>query len=353
METGAPLSRNDGLDAMRALAIALVVVCHFARPLEAFGVLGVELFFVLSGFLIGGILVRLVQERSVFDLAQARNFWARRWYRTLPAFYVFLLVNLAWMSLGGPAATPRELAPYPFFLQNLAWPSGGFFAIAWSLAVEEWFYLLFPLVLLLGLRLRPKVAALWLATAVFLVGPLLLRGWLGQPAEWDETVRKVVLLRLDALMCGVALALVQRTQPERWARLLSLRHRLLVLGALLALAAPLLLPRLATLGAWPLALGFSLLPAALALTLPWWFALRLPWTPLQQALQRISLCSYSMYLCHVPVLAACNALAAASLGGLAGKLAAKPLALFVVFTLSWASYRWIELPFLRMRPRET
>lgn len=352
METGSTPPRNDGLDAMRATAIALVVVCHFARPLEAFGVLGVELFFVLSGFLIGGILVRLVLERPAFGLAEARNFWARRWFRTLPAFYLFLLVNLAWMSLGGPAAEPRELARYPFFLQNLAWPAGGFFAIAWSLAVEEWFYLLFPLVLLLGLRLRPKLSALWLATTLFLIGPLLLRGWLGQPADWDESVRKVVLLRLDALMCGVALALVQRTQPERWGQLLRLRHRLLLLGALLAMAAPLLLPRLAALGAWPLALGFSLLPAALALTLPWWFALQVPWTGPRQLLQRVSLYSYSMYLCHVPVLIACNTLAAATLGGWAGKIAAKPLALLAVYALSAALYRGVELPFLRMRPRE-
>ncbi|MBS0659705.1 MAG: acyltransferase [Verrucomicrobia bacterium] len=345
-------ARNPGLDAMRATAIVLVIGCHFARPLEAFGVLGVELFFVLSGFLIGGILVRLVLSRPSFGGAELRNFWARRWFRTLPAFYLFLLVNLAWMALGGPAAPARELWLYPIFSQNLLWPAGGFFAIAWSLAVEEWFYLLFPLAVLIALRLLPRRAALWAALGLFLVVPALLRGWLGQAGDWDESVRKVVLLRLDALMFGVALALVQRTEPALWDGLVRRRHLLAALGGVCAVASPLLLPRLAALGSWPLAAGFSLLPAALALTLPWWHALRLPWPRLETASERVSLYSYSMYLCHVPVLIAGNALGQATLGGMAGKIAAKPLALVAVYLLSAALYRWVEQPFLRRRPRE-
>ena len=147
---------------MRASAITLVLLNHVALFFPAcrsfFGIgllagyLGVELFFVLSGFLIGGILFRtLTNERSTSILS---NFWLRRWFRTLPNYFLFLLVNVAialWLRGGTPS-----LLPYLFFFQNVTTHPQPFFVESWSLAVEEWFYILVPVLFLIAMKISPR-----------------------------------------------------------------------------------------------------------------------------------------------------------------------------------------------------
>src|SRR5262249_13567018 len=100
--------RVFGLDLMRAIAIALVLVCHSWALSDVpsywgegiasvLGVLGVELFFVLSGFLIGNILLR--QFEHGVDVGEMFSFWRRRWFRTLPAYYLYLLINIGLAGL--------------------------------------------------------------------------------------------------------------------------------------------------------------------------------------------------------------------------------------------------------------
>jgi len=145
-------TRVFGLDLLRASAILLVLVAHasfmflpLTHRLEGWwvlGHLGVELFFVLSGFLIGAILVR---QASANRFGVGR-FWLRRWLRTLPNYYLFLGINILiarWIDGSWPPA-----APYAVFLQNFAWPQPIFFIESWSLAVEEIFYLVAPLLVL-------------------------------------------------------------------------------------------------------------------------------------------------------------------------------------------------------------
>lgn len=127
--------RNFGLDLLRAIAVLLVVFSHYfaSTPLRVGGVIGVEMFFVLSGYLIGSILYRftLLSDIRVNDLY---TFWVRRWVRTLPNYLFFLLVFTAlaypWYELD-----VSEWLKYLFFLQNLAEPLNGFYGLSWSLSI--------------------------------------------------------------------------------------------------------------------------------------------------------------------------------------------------------------------------
>jgi peptidoglycan/LPS O-acetylase OafA/YrhL len=152
-------TRNLGLDVVRAVAVSMVLITHWGaviswwiglqwpRIIALSGFFGVELFFALSGFLIGLLLLELI-ERD----ASAHGWWRfmmRRWLRTLP-LYGLCLAGLAifWRPAGNLLA---YLAHYGTLTQNLLWsmPDDNWFGVSWSLSVEEWFYLLFS-VLLVG-----------------------------------------------------------------------------------------------------------------------------------------------------------------------------------------------------------
>ncbi|MEJ5095054.1 MULTISPECIES: acyltransferase family protein [Sphingomonas] len=164
--------RNFGLDVLRACAILFVLFSHGRHLVEhqfpaleglfVFGYLGVEIFFVLSGFLIGGIAINQINELSTS--ADVKNFWIRRWFRTVPVYLVWLLIQIPpWIFDGGSVS---DFLPYFVFAQTLYWPVQPYpFNVSWSLAVEEWFYIIFPLVLLAACiilkdRRRGLVAAL-------------------------------------------------------------------------------------------------------------------------------------------------------------------------------------------------
>src|ERR1700743_972604 len=139
-----PASRSFGLDLARAVAITLVLIAHFAKVLEVAGYYAVELFFALSGFLIGGILYRDLFSSPDWTFAHVTRFWQRRWWRTLPNYYLsFALHSLFHLFYGG-FPSPQMLWRYPLFLQNASENIHFFYGVSWSLCVEEWFYLLFP-----------------------------------------------------------------------------------------------------------------------------------------------------------------------------------------------------------------
>src|SRR4051812_30333605 len=111
MQDKSHAKRIFGLDIVRAMAILLVMLAHTLPGVQRFPVLGkvtyccaffgVDLFFVLSGFLIGGIVIRELENDRLNASAGLLTFWKRRWFRTLPNYYLFLLVNVAlalWMS---------------------------------------------------------------------------------------------------------------------------------------------------------------------------------------------------------------------------------------------------------------
>jgi peptidoglycan/LPS O-acetylase OafA/YrhL len=361
--------RVFGLDLLRAAAIMMVICAHGFVVLyphfgEALGLLGhggfygVELFFVLSGFLIGQILIR-----NGNDLGQPGNvafFYVRRWFRTLPLFFLFLIVNIVFERLfrAHPVGF-REALSHGFFLRNLTGFHMTFFPESWSLAIEEWFYLLFPAALWLGLKMTKRFDVVFLSAAFgFLAFSTIARLFAAPDpgATWSEELRMVVIYRFDALMIGMIGAWLSIRYPQPW-------RRVALFAALAGVV--LLLAMYATLWKFEngqLAFGddsyfartfrFTLVSIGFALLLPWASAWKLAGENLgSTAVRRIALWSYGLYLVHLPVFllvtrAGLGADAPLSLGR---ALASFALQIGGAILLSAFLYRFFEAPCTRLR----
>jgi peptidoglycan/LPS O-acetylase OafA/YrhL len=311
--------RVFGLDLLRAAAIMMVVCSHgfvvlyphFGDALGVFGhggFYGVELFFVLSGFLIGQILIR-----AGVELSKAGNiafFYTRRWFRTLPLFFLFLIVNVVFERLfRAHDVGLGEALSHGFFLRNLTAFQMTFFPESWSLAIEEWFYLLFPAALWLGLKTTKRFDAVFLSAAFgFLAFSTVARMITATDpaATWSEELRMVVIYRFDALMIGMLGAWLATRFPKAWLRS----------AFFCALAGLVLLVAMyATLWKFEnghLAFGddnyfartfrFTLVSLGFALLLPWASAWKLAAENAgSTAVRKIALWSYSLYLVHLPL----------------------------------------------------
>ncbi len=378
-------SRIAGLDVVRAIAIVSVVAAHsfsILYPLNGlpvagrflynisvhilpFSALGVELFFVLSGFLIGRILIRDFTGTDNYSITHIRHFWARRWFRTLPNYWLILTVNILLGSYLGTQTVVPFLVNYYFFLQNLvhALPIY-FFSESWSLSVEEWFYLTLPVALLAAYKLagsKDKSRFLIRVFVVYLLTFTVVRFVNAfdpiNGIDQDNGIRKVVLFRLDALMYGVVFAwlsifrveLLQRwRKPLMWVCLIgsAVLYYLMARRSLQLYASPIPWVRFAS-----DAFLFTVQPLVLSMCLPYACAtVTLRSSKVQRITGFISRISYSMYLIHFSLiflpffyrLPVCSPLMAimyyAAYWG-------------IVIVGSWLLYRFWEQPVLRLRDK--
>ncbi|MBO9546456.1 acyltransferase [Caulobacter sp.] len=351
--------RAVGPDLLRALAVLMVMLWHLPRPARVgvlpdvwhWGWLGVDVFFVLSGYLIGGQLMARIAKGQGVDFA---DFYLRRAFRILPAFLVVLTLYLLVPTM----REGKDMLPAWRFLTfsmnwNLDGKAAGTFSSAWSLCVEEYFYLLAPLVLL-ALRGRARWVGLAVAGAI-LVGGMALRAKLYLDAPdlpWNVYMARLYYptwVRLDGLLLGVLLAAGRTFRPKAMARWLPAWAALL--GGLVILAGALLVikdqgPALDFAGA---TFGYPLFSLAVALLLsasldaePWLRRVPLP------GVAALATLSYSLYLVHKPV----YTLDKAWLGSEA--LAGWPaFALYSCTALvaALALHHLVERPFLALRDR--
>ena len=357
--------RIFGLDLLRAVAIFITVYGHAVmlvppayqswHNLPVSAIDGVNIFFVLSGYLIGGILLKaLLDPNKPFALG---HFWLRRWLRTLPAYLVVLGSVVAVAAAQGKL--PAEVWRYFCFSQNLSAPHPTFFPEGWSLAVEEWFYLLFPVtVLVLVGLLRSRRLALATTIGLFLVLPLVFKYYQyrqGQgldAALWDAYYRRVVAARLDAIALGVLACYVQHYHPGLWR---GLRRPGPWLAAGL-LAITFLYPKL---GPHVLFYNVWLRPALEGLTvllvLPYFAQLRYAhYTPAMRGLTLLSLISYSMYLLNKSVLIKLVLLplthaVLTPYFGAGGWVIAYVLYWGLLLSGALLLYTYVEQPFMRLR----
>jgi len=220
-------NRIAGLDVIRTAAVSLVIFDHCSfmfNPLqklpvigvvvvafttlnEILGYFGVELFFVLSGFLISSILFSMLDESKSFKQI-ITVFLYSRWLRTLPNYFLFILINYL-LFLGLNISVKFDFR-FLLFLQNFLTPHPVFFKEAWSLSVEEWFYLLlviFYSFLFVFLKVETKRVFI-ISVCLFIITSLLIKGvfiysHMNYRYSFDEYFRKIVVFRFDAVAIGV------------------------------------------------------------------------------------------------------------------------------------------------------
>jgi peptidoglycan/LPS O-acetylase OafA/YrhL len=330
------------IDGLRAVAVLLVVAFHAFRESWPGGFIGVDIFFVISGFLITGLIARELAEQR-FSLL---TFYARRVRRIFPALIVVLCAVLVlgwfWMLPGPYAQLSRDVFAGAGFLANIAlWLQSGYFDIEaakkpllhlWSLGIEEQFYLAWPLILILAARLR--LSLLWVAVAIAGVSFVLNVALIGSnpvATFYLPFTRAWELLAGGALACGFG-----RIDHGDFASNVRVGA-----GAVLIAAAVVLLdPDRAFPGWW------ALLPVAgsvLLLSAPQaWGCRRLLSNP---TMVWFGLISYPLYLWHWPLLVFFTMIKFNKLTSIE-----RPLVVGLSIALAWATYRYIEVPIRFGRP---
>jgi peptidoglycan/LPS O-acetylase OafA/YrhL len=346
--------RIEGLDGLRALAIIAVLIYHLRPESLPGGFLGVDVFFVVSGFLITTLLVRELDRRGRVDLPR---FWVRRARRLLPALALVVVVSIpaAWaVSSDLLVSIGRQTLGALTFASNwleIAAGSSYFTATSpqlfvnfWSLAVEEQFYLFWPLVLVAVMAAtssaRPRVRLTLAAAAVSAV----LMAVLYAPGEDATRVYYGTDTHLFGLMIGVALAFVW-SDPRgpltarawmRWRPVVAL----VALGGLITLMLTIEQSNPWTFrGGILLASALTAVLVAVLLGRPGPFQRLMRLGPLEWVGQR----SYGIYLWHWPAIVILTE-AVPTAHDSPGHWAVRGLALVLTLAVSAASYRWFEQP---------
>ncbi|MGI8577078.1 MAG: acyltransferase family protein [Nocardioidaceae bacterium] len=209
-----------GLDGVRTLAVALVILFHLGIGRFQGGLLGVGVFFTLSGYLITSLLIGGWRSRGTLGL---KRFWLRRARRLLPAVVVLLITCMVVVLITDPAAVGKravEALAALFYVANWHTISAGDsyftqihgpgpFDHLWSLSVEEQFYLLWPLLLALFLTIfRSRMKAVAAATAVLAAGSFILLALLAHPSVDNTRAYEGTDARAGGLLVGACLALL-------------------------------------------------------------------------------------------------------------------------------------------------
>jgi peptidoglycan/LPS O-acetylase OafA/YrhL len=320
MKSKQETSRIFGLDFMRATAIIMVVAGHclwiypqddsfLHQLLQLSGFFGVEIFFVLSGFLIGKILYQLYLKDG-FSISTVLVFLKRRWFRTLPNYYLILLINIVIAGIIG-YETP-QLWRYFFFLQNFNSTMLSFFTESWSLSVEEFAYVVLPFfILILGLLIKPKNKSLFFLWAVILLILVFISNKLYYHFttknltlyQWNVSLKAVVIYRLDSIYIGVLFSWISFNRSSFWSKS---RYLLFVIGTILILFLFLFLGYLGlTIAEQPMFWNVLYLPflsIAVACFLPFLSDWKEESSLFGKVITKISIISYSIYLLHYCVI---------------------------------------------------
>jgi peptidoglycan/LPS O-acetylase OafA/YrhL len=346
------------LDGLRGIAILMVLGLHFSGDLPfggywhpvqmllRYGWAGVDLFFVLSGFLITGILLDSRESQSYF-----RSFYMRRVLRIFPVYYVSLIVVLLALPVWQASYRPPTSETLMFFGYLQSWYTGKFRFIVghyWSLGVEEQFYFAWPLVIYYcSPRRALRIAIGGVALSVAL-------RWIGLALHVDpEFINHNTFTRMDAVLIGAITAFLLRNTATR----LTMRKFAgwlwcappIVIAVLWLARAGRIDPVTERFGFTLVALGFAALLVSAVLTMG-------ERTPLQALLtcwplRQVGKLSYSIYIWHIFIAELCIHPLEAALHWKGPSPVHFGLILAAAILAGGASYYIIEKPFLRMKAR--
>jgi peptidoglycan/LPS O-acetylase OafA/YrhL len=360
-----PVKRNQrympGLDGLRAIAVLSVIVFHLGFGWAPGGLLGVGIFFTLSGYLITDILLNQLSQRGRIKLG---SFWLGRARRLLPALFVMLAIVVFWVTVFGPAQPDqfrKAVVSALFYVNNWEqiFSNVSYFARfapegplnhLWSLSVEEQFYILWPFLLLIGVKLvherplasgvRPRLALLTLALAVVSTIEMAI---LYHPSLDPSRIYYGTDTRAGGLLFGAALAMVwpsrrlsHKIKPEA-------RNLLDAIGVLGLLIIFVMVWRVGEFSSFLYQGGFVVLSLATVMVLmplahP---ACRLGRILGMRPLRWVGVRSYAIYLWQTPVivLTAANAANPQDEG-----LLRKALQVAAIFAIAALSWRFVEEP---------
>lgn len=328
--------------------------------LSEIGWAGVDLFFVLSGYLIGNQLLFSIAHKKYFSL---KTFYIRRLLRTLPNYYfVLALFYIFPLALSGKETA--SIWQFLTFTQNLSMRPGATFSHSWSLCIEEQFYLILPIAAILISYTKRSIGLGWLILCGAIGLAMVARGmvWFnyGQNAitgsDFFQHIYYSSFTRFDELLLGVALAMFKNFHTQSYEKVLRYGNVLLVagvvsVGIMLYLMSQFLATDengfnfwLTTFGYSLLAMSFSLLTLSALSPHSFLNRIKIP------GAASIALWSYAIYLTHKPIF----------------KLTVDPLnqlnintdsylgiAIIMVVSVlgGWILYRLVETPFMRMRDK--
>lgn len=352
-----PEKRNFGLDLLRFIAIFTVLVSHSITVLpqkyyfvHKFITDGVLIFFVLSGFLIGRILIRDFKEDISFR--KIFNFWKRRWWRTLPAYFFTIIIILVVSFLSQKSINLEYLFKSLIFVQNFTYHSAEFFPESWSLSIEEWFYLILPVILFFIFFISKKTIrkTILIAFIIILLASILIRYYIFYNTEinsiqlWDQNLRSPVITRLDSILIGVLGAWFYHFKRSFFD---SKKGILFILGIILFLTNKIFFDYFIVYDFYTCVLYFSIMPLSILLMVPKFYHMKeTKLLYFNNVITKGSLISYSMYLINLTIIST---------------LILQPLKIsiwfkFILFwfltsTLSILMYKYVEQPFLKLRDK--
>ena len=310
--------RFFGLDFLRALSISLLLFSHsswiynssgiLGKMQDASGFLGVELFIVLSGFLIGGILYKQFLHEN-YTLKDAGLFVTRRLIRVLPSYYfVILIITIIYFLFGFSVS---EVWKYPLMIQNFSSPIPAFFPESWSLPVKEMGYIFVVILLLVVSKtfIKTSKQVLFLTVVIGLIAfTFLLKLYYDihsanlQLRIWSFTVRSVVIYRIDSVFIGVLFGYFYHNYKEF---IMSKRKLFLAVGILLFLVLFLCIVvfklRLTNASWFRNILCLPLVSSAICLFIPFLLNWKSPSQAIGNGITFICNIAYSIYLLHYSV----------------------------------------------------
>ena len=201
--------RYSNIDQLRFIAALTVAMAHLiiskqglSLNLEILSSISVEVFFIISGFVLAPQILKVSQSENINNY---KIFLIRRWYRTIPLYILSLVLT----SIIIGQFLSFDFFKYLFFIQNFfkIVVNIDYFSISWSLSVEEWFYFIFPLFLLICIKFSKfnNHKFIIYASIVFIIIIFLLRFINIEDEEWGSSVRRIVIYRLDSIVFGFIL----------------------------------------------------------------------------------------------------------------------------------------------------
>lgn len=228
-------NRIFGLDVMRAVSIAMVLFSHstviypendgiLSKLKDLSGFFGIELFFILSGFLVGSSIYKLFIYNE-YGFGEVKNFLFRRMFRIIPSYYLVLIINIIIYLCF--AFSLREVWKYFFLMQNVATPIPAFFPESWSLPVKELGYVIAVLLLYVFVTFFSNFSRKKIFFSV--IFSMLILSFLAKVnyhfhsdnvdlSVWSQSVRGVMIYRMDSVLAGLLLGCLFFEHPHFFKR---------------------------------------------------------------------------------------------------------------------------------------